>query len=164
MNPIDEQQVLQEDLKQDLKWMQHALNLAQHAESCGEVPVGAVILLDNQIIGEGWNQPIALSDPTAHAEMVALRNAGINQRNYRLLNTTLYVTLEPCIMCLGAMIHARVKRLVFGTQDPKAGSVCSAFSLMEGNPFNHRMDWHKLSEMEPACANILKQFFACRRK
>lgn len=150
--------------KQDIKWMQHALMLAQHAESCGEVPVGAVILLNNQIIGEGWNQPISSSDPTAHAEIIALRNAGENQHNYRLMNTTLYVTLEPCVMCLGAMIHARVKRVVFGTKDPKAGSICSAFSLLKENIFNHEIEWHNMIEMESDCSNLLKHFFVTKRK
>lgn len=158
MNPDSEQQT------QDLKWMQHALKLAQHAESCGEVPVGAVIVLNNEMIGEGWNQPITLSDPSAHAEMLALRSAGLHQRNYRLPNTTLYVTLEPCVMCLGAMIHARVKRLVFGTKDPKAGSVCSAFCLMEGDSFNHRIEWQMMPGMESACSNILKLFFLSKRQ
>ncbi len=148
----------------DMKWMQYALKLAQKAECSGEVPVGAVILQNDQIIGEGWNQPIAASDPTAHAEMIALRQAGQNQNNYRLLNTTLYVTLEPCVMCLGAMVHARIQRVVFGAKDPKAGSLCSAFCLLEHGVFNHEIQWDHLIEMEPDCSHILKTFFLARRK
>lgn len=107
------------DNKLDIYWMQQALKLAEFAASKDEVPIGAVLVLDNQIIGEGWNQPIATNDPTAHAEIIALRQGAQKINNYRLINTTLYVTLEPCTMCIGAMIHARIKRLVFGAYDSK---------------------------------------------
>ena len=112
----------------DLFWMQRALELAQKAQALGEVPIGAVIVKDDQIIGEGYNSPIGHHDPTAHAEIMALREAAQRIGNYRLLNTTLYVTIEPCVMCAGAMIHARISRLVYGAQDPKTGAV-STLSL-----------------------------------
>ena len=107
-------------LPQDEIFMQRAIELAEQAALAGEVPVGAVVVLNNEIIGEGSNRPIATNDPSAHAEMIALRQAGVEIGNYRLLNTTLYVTLEPCMMCAGAMVHARVSRLVYGAYDPKS--------------------------------------------
>src|SRR3990167_9266006 len=104
----------------DHYWMQHALQLARHAGANNEVPVGAVLIWNNDIIGEGWNQPISTCDPTAHAEMVALRQGARYRNNYRVVDATLYVTLEPCVMCIGAMIHARIARLVFGAYDSSA--------------------------------------------
>src|SRR3990172_7029927 len=111
--------------------MLHALTLAQHAEREGEVPVGAVVLLEGKIVGEGWNQPLASHDPTAHAEVVALRTAAQAVANYRLSGATVYVTLEPCVMCAGAIIHARVARVVFGAYDPRAGAAGSVFDVLE---------------------------------
>lgn len=146
----------------DNQFMHHALMLAQRAESEGEVPVGAVIVCDNQIIGEGWNQPIQLHDPSAHAEMMALRAAAKQIQNYRLIHTTLYVTLEPCAMCVGAMIHARIGRLVFGTSDPKAGAVISAFTLLNHEKHNHQIPWQN-GVCADDCASILKTFFKKRR-
>jgi len=109
----------------DSEAMRRALELAAHARDHGEVPVGAVVVQENEIIGEGWNQPISTCDATSHAEINAIRNAGDKVGNYRLLNCDLYVTLEPCLMCVGAIVHARIKRLVFGAYDPKSGAVCS---------------------------------------
>ena len=108
-------------MQSDEHWMQHALTLAAKAEAQGEVPVGALLVQDDTIIAEGWNQPIAGHDPTAHAEVMALRAAGQTLQNYRFTDTTLYVTLEPCLMCVGAIVHARVSRLVFAARDPKSG-------------------------------------------
>lgn len=146
----------------DEYWMHHALSLAQHAEQEGEVPVGAVLVLNNEIIAEGWNQPISSHDPTAHAEIMALRKGAEYLSNYRLLNTTLYVTLEPCIMCAGAMVHARVNRLVFGAFDPKAGAVQSAFTILDFNKLNHRVEYLGGIHHE-ACGKILQDFFKARR-
>ncbi|MGH8458035.1 MAG: tRNA adenosine(34) deaminase TadA, partial [Nevskiales bacterium] len=125
----------------DLNWMRHALTLAQRAEASGEVPVGAVMVRDGEVLGEGWNQPIGLHDPSAHAEMIALRNAGAKLQNYRLTGSTLYVTLEPCIMCAGAIIHARIGRLVFGAADPRAGAVHSVYDVIAQPKLNHRPEW-----------------------
>lgn len=146
----------------DLHYLQHALTLAKKAESEGEVPVGAVIVHENEIIAEGWNQPIQLHDPSAHAEMMALRNASRKLQNYRLKNATLYVTLEPCLMCVGAMIHARIDRLVFGAWDAKAGAVHSVFSLVDDVRHNHAITWQG-GVLEPDCSAILRQFFKHRR-
>ncbi|MGZ5581304.1 MAG: tRNA adenosine(34) deaminase TadA, partial [Methylobacter sp.] len=117
----------------DEAWMRHAIRLAQRAEQQGEVPVGAIVVKDNRCIAEGWNIPISSHDPTAHAEVVAMRGAGLFMENYRLTDATLYVTLEPCVMCIGAMSHARIKRLVFGAYDPKRGAVCNALSLTDAD-------------------------------
>lgn len=146
----------------DQQFIQHALMLAQKAETEGEVPVGAVIVFDNKIIAQGWNQPIQSHDPSAHAEIIALRNAAKNIGNYRLKNTTLYVTLEPCAMCVGAMIHARVDRLVFGATDPKAGAVKSTFQLLDDQRHNHVIQW-KGGVLADECGQVLKAFFKRRR-
>ncbi len=146
----------------DEKWMSHALALAKRAEAQGEVPVGAVVVKENVCIGEGWNRPIATSDPTAHAEIVALRAAGQILGNYRLTGTSLYVTLEPCIMCIGAMVHARVQRLVFGASDPKRGAVCSAMDLSAMDFVNHRLIWDG-GVLADDCSIMLKNFFSQRR-
>jgi tRNA(adenine34) deaminase len=152
-----------EEIKlQDSDWMRHALRLAQRAESLGEVPVGAVLVRDNQCLAEGWNSPIANNDPTAHAEINVLRAAGTRLGNYRLLNTTLYVTLEPCVMCVGAIIHARVQRLVFGAFDPKRGAVSSAIALADAGFLNHKLCWQG-GILEAECSEILKEFFKVRR-
>ena len=148
--------------EQDEDWMRHALRLAQRAESLGEVPVGAVLVKDNQCLAEGWNSPIASFDATAHAEINALREAGKRIENYRLIDTTLYVTLEPCVMCMGAIIHARVKRLVFGAYDPKRGAVCNALSLANAEFLNHSVSWQG-GVLEAECSVLLKDFFRSRR-
>jgi len=146
----------------DNQFIQYALQLAQKAEAEGEVPVGAVIVCDDKIIAEGWNQPIQLHDPSAHAEMIALRLAAKTTENYRVKNTTLYVTLEPCAMCVGAMIHARIERVVFGAYDPKAGAVSSVFHLLDDPRHNHVINWTG-GVMSEECGAILKAFFKQRR-
>lgn len=146
----------------DEAWMRYAIRLAQRAESLGEVPVGALIVKHDKCIAEGWNNSIASHDPTAHAEVVALRHAGKAVENYRLIDATLYVTLEPCVMCMGAISHARIKRLVFGGFDPKRGAVCNALSLTDAPFLNHRVDWHG-GVLETECADLLRDFFRARR-
>lgn len=144
-------------------WMRKALQLAQYAESLGEVPVGAVLVKDNQLIAEGWNQPITSNDPTAHAEIVAIRKAGRQLENYRIVDTQLYVTLEPCVMCAGALIHARVARVVYGASDPKAGADESVFHLLRDERFNHRIDV-TAGVLAQECGQLLSQFFQSKRK
>lgn len=146
----------------DAAWMRYALRLAQRAEAQGEVPVGAVVVKDGKVIAEGWNNPITLHDPTAHAEIVALRNAGAALGNYRLIDATLYVTLEPCVMCMGAISHARIKRLVFGASDPKRGAVCNALQLAEADFLNHRIEWLG-GVMATDCGDLLRDFFRAKR-
>jgi len=146
----------------DQEWMRHALALAMRAEALGEVPVGAIVVKENVCIGEGWNRPIAASDPTAHAEIVALREAGQILGNYRLTGTSLYVTLEPCMMCIGAMVHARVQRLVFGASDFKRGAVCSAMDLSAMDFVNHRLEWDG-GVLADDCAILLQNFFSRKR-
>src|SRR5579863_5799251 len=124
----------------DTEFMQAALALARQAEAAGEVPVGAVLVKDGAIIGSGWNHPIGAHDPTAHAEVAALRAAAQALGNYRLTDTTLYVTLEPCAMCAGALVHARVKRLVYGASDPKAGAAGSVLDIVRAPALNHRLE------------------------
>lgn len=144
-------------------WMGEALKLAHQAQETGEVPVGAVIVsADNQLLGAGYNQVIQRHDPTAHAEIIALRAAAESLGNYRLTQTTLYVTLEPCCMCAGAMVHARIQRLIFGTSDPKSGAAGSVFHLLDGAPLNHRVDVTRGCQQD-ACALILRSFFKERR-
>jgi len=142
--------------------MRHAIRLAQRAEQQGEVPVGAIVVRDNRCIAEGWNIPITSHDPTAHAEVVAMRGAGVHVQNYRLNDATLYVTLEPCVMCIGAMSHARIKRLVFGAYDPKRGAVCNALSLTDAPFLNHRISWDG-GVLETECSDMLRDFFKARR-
>ncbi len=149
--------------EQDKHWMAYALNLAAKAGEQGEVPVGAVLIRGSEILGEGWNQPITLNDPSAHAEMLALRMAGQKVGNYRLPHTTLYVTLEPCPMCVGAMIHARVERVVFGAFDPKTGAAGSAFDLLTDSRHNHRIEMVG-GVLEETCAETLRAFFRARRQ
>jgi len=146
----------------DLHFMSRALELARAAEAAGEVPVGAVIVKDNQIFAEGWNQPIGLHDPSAHAEMLAMRSAAQCLGNYRLLDTTLYVTLEPCAMCAGAMVHARVKRLVYGTTDPRAGAAGTILNITQHDVLNHRLDVTG-GVLAEGCAAVLREFFQARR-
>lgn len=143
-------------------FMTRALELAREAERAGEVPVGAVIVKDGSIIGEGWNRPITTQDPTAHAEIVALRAAAQTLANYRLLDTTLYVTLEPCAMCASAMIHARVKQLVYGATDPRAGAAGSIFNIVQHAALNHRIEC-EAGVMAEECGTLLRGFFVARR-
>lgn len=143
--------------------MRHAIRLAQRAEALGEVPVGAVIVKNSECIAEGWNEPIKKHDPSAHAEITALRKAGRVLENYRLAEVTLYVTLEPCVMCMGAISHARVKRLVFGAYDPKRGAVCHALNLAEAPFLNHRVSWQG-GVLEEYCSDMLTNFFRLKRK
>lgn len=146
----------------DQFWMMRALELAQKAEQEGEVPVGAVLVIEDQIIGEGYNKPIVQCDPTAHAEILAMREAAEKIQNYRLLNSTLYVTLEPCAMCTGAMIHARIQRLVFGAHDPRAGAIDSIFQIANEERLNHRFSWEGGVRGEQ-CGQLLKDFFREKR-
>ena len=144
-------------------WMRQALALAARAADEGEVPVGAVLVMQGAIIGEGWNRPIAARDPTAHAEIQALRDAARRAGNYRLPTTELYVTLEPCPMCAGAIVHARVQRVVFGASDPKGGACGSVFDLLPSDQrFNHRTDCVG-GVLEAECAALLREFFRARR-
>jgi len=142
--------------------MRRALELAARAEAEGEVPVGAVLVRDGEVIGEGWNRPIGASDPTAHAELEALRAAARRLGNYRLSGTTLYVTLEPCAMCAGAIIHARVERVVFGASDPKGGAAGSVFALLGTDRLNHRVAVAG-GVLAEASAAHLRVFFQRRR-
>lgn len=144
------------------RWMDMALNSARQALAQQEVPVGAIVVLNEKMIGEGWNQPISRCDPSAHAEIVALRQAALHLGNYRLLDTTLYVTLEPCAMCLGAMLQARIKNLVFGAWDAKAGAVRSVLQILDTPQLNHRICWEGEVAAGP-CSQILKDFFRQRR-
>jgi tRNA(adenine34) deaminase len=147
----------------DIGFMQRALELAQRAEEEGEVPVGAVLVKDGEIIGEGWNRPIAAHDPTAHAEIQALRDGARKLGNYRLPGTTLYVTLEPCPMCAGAIVHARVQRVVFAASDPRSGAAGSVFDLLPSDErFNHRTECEGGVEAESS-SQMLKAFFQARR-
>ncbi len=149
--------------EQDEAWMRYAIRLAQRAEDQGEVPVGAVIVHNNSCIAEGWNTPIIDSDPTAHAEMTALRNAGKALNNYRLNDCTLYVTLEPCVMCMGAISHARIARVVFGATDPKRGAICSALELTEAPFLNHKVTW-QAGVLSETCSALLRDFFKAKRR
>ncbi|MCC7200868.1 MAG: tRNA adenosine(34) deaminase TadA [Gammaproteobacteria bacterium] len=146
----------------DVDWMRRALELASRAEAQGEVPVGALVVRGDEVLGEGWNQPITLKDPSAHAEMLALRAAARHVDDYRLGGTTLYVTLEPCPMCAAALVHARVQRLVFGAWDPRQGAAGSAFNLVNAREMNHRVDTFG-GVLVDECGELLKRFFAGRR-
>ena len=146
----------------DQFWMQRALELAQQAKAEGEVPVGAVLVKEDHILGEGWNAPIGQHDPTAHAEIRALRQAAERLGNYRLLDTTLYVTLEPCVMCAGAIIHARVKRVVIGALDPKTGAAGSVFDILNSDRHNHQVEISQ-GVLAEECGALLKDFFQARR-
>ncbi|MFQ6371449.1 tRNA adenosine(34) deaminase TadA [Shewanella sp. YIC-542] len=150
-------------VQQDDYWMQQALLLAKAAEAAGEVPVGAVLVRDNQLIASGRNQPIGSHDPCAHAEILCLRQAGQILQNYRLLDTTLYVTLEPCAMCAGAMVHSRVGRLVYGAADPKTGAAGSVLDLLQQPLFNHQV-LVTGGVMAAECGELLSSFFRRRRR
>ena len=146
----------------DTHWMREALALARKAEIAGEVPVGAVVVKDGAIIGRGWNHPISANDPTAHAEIIAIREAAQALANYRLLDTAVYVTLEPCAMCAGAMVHARVKRLIFGAGDPRAGAAGSVFEIAHAPALNHRLEVAG-GVLAEECGELLRRFFEQRR-
>jgi len=143
-------------------WLRRALDLARRAEDLGEVPVGAVLVKEGVCVAEGWNCPISTNDPTAHAEIIALRAGGLALGNYRLVDTTLYVTLEPCAMCMAAIVHARVQRLVFGAYDLKRGAVCNALQLAGAEFLNHKVEWNG-GALEEECAALLRGFFRRRR-
>lgn len=146
----------------DESFMRAAIAEAKVAASAGEVPVGALVVQGGEVIGRGLNRPVQSNDPTAHAEIVALRAAAEAIRNYRLNDTTLYVTLEPCAMCAGAMLHARISRLVFGAYDPKAGAAGSVLDLCDDRRLNHRIEVNG-GLLEDQCSGLLKAFFAAKR-
>ncbi|MFW2405316.1 MAG: tRNA adenosine(34) deaminase TadA [Gammaproteobacteria bacterium] len=146
----------------DERWMRRALELAAVAAELGEVPVGAVLVRGDEVLAEGWNCPIGESDPTAHAEIRALRAAGQAVGNYRLLDTTLYVTMEPCPMCAGALVHARVSRLVFGAPDPRAGAAGTIFDLVRFPALNHQLEVSG-GVLADECRGVLQAFFRARR-
>ena len=153
----------QDEAFSDERWMLEALRLADKAEQLGEVPVGAVVVLDGEVIGRGWNQPISGHDPTAHAEVLALKDAAARVENYRLVNADLYVTIEPCTMCAGAMVHARLRRLVFGALEPKAGVAVSNGCLFESEWMNHKIDVLG-GVLAEKCSEKISQFFQRRRQ
>lgn len=146
----------------DITFMSHALMLARRAAEAGEVPVGAVLVKDGAVVGEGWNHPISAHDPTAHAEIGALRAGAAALGNYRLVDTTLYVTLEPCVMCAGAIVHARVQRLVFGAPDPKTGAAGSVFDVFASGKVNHVVQVEG-GVLAAECGSLLTEFFRQRR-
>jgi tRNA(adenine34) deaminase len=146
----------------DIEFMTRALELARMAEAAGEVPVGALIVRDGSVVAEGWNHPIGSCDPTAHAEIVALRAAGQALNTYRLTGTTLYVTLEPCAMCAAAMVHARVQRLVYAATDPRAGAAGSVFNIVQHPSLNHRIECSG-GVLADDCSALLRGFFLARR-
>lgn len=149
-------------MKTNEEWMQHALTLAEQAARHGEVPVGAVVVLNNEIIGEGFNQPISTSDPTAHAEIIALRNAAKKIGNYRLNDATLFVTIEPCLMCAGSLVHARIKKVVFGASEPKAGAIISAHNVLDSAKLNHAVEYQG-GVLSAECSYIISEFFKNKR-
>jgi tRNA(adenine34) deaminase len=142
--------------------MRCALELARRAENEGEVPVGAVLVADGRLVAEGWNAAVCSSDPTAHAEIQAIRAAGLALGNYRLPGTTLYVTMEPCPMCAGALVHARVSRLVFGVPDQRSGAAGTVFDIVRAPELNHRLEV-KGGVLESGCRTLLQDFFRSRR-
>lgn len=147
----------------DTRWMRHALELAKKAESLGEVPVGAVIVKNNEILAEGWNQPILAHDATAHAEIMALRAAGQLLNNYRIVDADLFVTLEPCSMCVGALIHARIKRVVFAASEPRTGALGGAFNLLTSSEHNHVFEV-TAGVLADESRELIQAFFRSRRK
>ena len=158
-------EIAMEDIatEEDIMWMRHALTLADKAESIGEVPVGACVVLNGELIGEGFNTPITDNDPSAHAELRAVKEAAAAVQNYRLIDTTLYVTLEPCSMCAGMLVHARVKRVVFGAKDAKTGAAGSVMNLLQHPALNHQLEVVS-GVLADECANKLSDFFRKRRK
>ncbi len=150
------------DSANDELWMEEALRSAQRALEMGEVPVGAVVVCAGKVVGRGWNRNITDSDPSAHAEIVALRDAGVVQGNYRLAECDLFVTIEPCAMCAGALVHARIKRLVYGADDPKAGAVHSVLQVLNHPQLNHRMEVRS-GVLAGRCGDLVQAFFRTRR-
>jgi tRNA(adenine34) deaminase len=150
-------------MRDDQYWMQRALELARQAEAAGEVPVGAVLVKDGELLAEGFNQPISSHDPSAHAEMVALREAAKRSQNYRLPGTTLYVTLEPCAMCAGALVHARVERVVYAAKEPRTGAAGSVLNVLQHEALNHRCETEQ-GLCEEESVTMIQAFFKARRK
>ena len=144
-------------------YMAKALQLAEQAGAIGEVPVGAILVKDGEIVGEGFNQPISGCDPTAHAEIVAMRNAAKNLNNYRLNDCDLYVTIEPCTMCVGAMVHGRIRRVLFGALEPRAGALQSQLQLMDQSHYNHSIEWQG-GVLAQECGDLISSFFRRKRK
>ncbi|MFZ8198853.1 tRNA adenosine(34) deaminase TadA [Alteromonas portus] len=161
--PLTEIAIEDKATEEDVKWMKHALTLADKAESIGEVPVGACVVLNGELIGEGFNTPITDNDPSAHAELRAVKAAASAVQNYRLIDATLYVTLEPCSMCAGMLVHARVKRVVFGAKDAKTGAAGSVMNLLQHPALNHQLEVVS-GVLAEECANKLSDFFRKRRK
>lgn len=151
-----------DNVKNDSYWMTLALEQAEIAAQAGEVPVGAVLVKNGELVASGWNQPISKLDPTEHAEINCLRNASKILKNYRLPGCDLYVTLEPCAMCSGAMVHARIQRLIFGAEEPRAGTAVSQTNLLETDWMNHRVEVTG-GVLAQECGQILKEFFKARR-
>ncbi len=151
-----------DEFRTDEVWMEEALRAAQRALDSGEVPVGAVVVCQGDIVGRGFNRNLLDSDPTAHAEVVALREAGASLGNHRLSDCELFVTIEPCAMCAGAMVHARIRRLVYGADDPKAGAVRSALHVLNHPALNHRVQVRG-GVLAGRCSEILQEFFRSRR-
>ena len=149
--------------QEDESWMQLALDQANTAAICDEVPVGAVVVYQRRVVGSGYNQPIGSLRPTAHAEILALEEAAQTMRNYRLPGCTLYVTLEPCIMCVGAMLQARISRLVFAASEPKTGAVCSCYHLLDNPDNQHQIDWRS-GVLAESSSGILRRFFQNKRR
>ncbi len=144
-------------------YMAKALQLAEQAGAIGEVPVGAILVKDGEIVGEGFNQPISGCDPTAHAEIVAMRNAAKNFNNYRLNDCDLYVTIEPCTMCVGAMVHGRIRRVLFGALEPRAGALQSQLQLMDQSHYNHSIEW-QCGVLAQECGDLISSFFRRKRE
>jgi tRNA(adenine34) deaminase len=147
----------------DELWMEEALREAQHALALGEVPVGAIVVRDGRIVGRGWNRPVLGNDPTAHAEMLAIREAGQDVGNYRLLDCDLYVTVEPCAMCAGAITHARIRRLIYGAEDAKAGAVHSMLQVLNHPKLNHKVEVSS-GVLAARCMDLVQTFFREKRK
>src|SRR5208337_2616870 len=162
MNDLNSRSAHSGETRQDELWMEEALRAAQRALEAGDVPVGAVVVCEGEIVGRGWNRNIADSDATAHAEIVALRAAGRNVGNHRLEDCELFATIEPCAMCAGALVHARLKRLVYGADDPKAGAVHSVMQVLNHPQMNHRMAVRG-GVLAGRCAEMLQAFFRDRR-
>jgi len=154
--------VTRKPINQDEQFMREALRLAREGAAAGEVPVGAVLVMEGEIAGSGWNAPVARHDPTAHAEILAIREAAVRIGNYRLAGSTLYCTLEPCVMCAGALVAARVARLVFGARDLRFGGVRSKFQVADSDTLNHRVEVVE-GVLAVECVELLREFFAERR-
>jgi len=148
---------------EDQHWMQIAISQAKLAEQAGEVPVGSVLVRNKQLLATGFNQPISATDPTAHAEIVAIRSAAVIENNYRLPDTSLYVTIEPCTMCVGAMMHARIREVVFGAKEPRSGALCSQHQLGQHPGFNHQLIVRS-GVLEAECSALMTEFFLRKRK